>query len=189
MGLRDEWKGLIRAVAPALGAALGGPVGGVAVKFLADKWLGTPEANESDIASYAATATPEALAKLKELDNQFRLEMKRLDIDIFRLETTDVQDARKAHAGNASVFKLGMVVLISFAALMGAVLYGCWAILIDGLKVDAAIAAAVFGLIGTVVGYVAAAAQQVIQFNFGSSYGSKQKTDAMADAVHKLGGR
>jgi hypothetical protein len=49
--------------------------------------------------------------------------------------------------------------------------------------------AIVSALIGTVVGYVAANAQQVVGYFFGSSKGSADKTDALAAAVRGVGQR
>jgi hypothetical protein len=46
--------------------------------------------------------------------------------------------------------------------------------------------AAVFGFLGTVVGYVAANAQQVVSYFFGSSRGSQDKSAAMAEAIKSL---
>ena len=52
---------------------------------------------------------------------------------------------------------------------------------------DVAIVATVAGLVGTVVGYVAANAQQVVSYFFGSSRGSADKTAAMATTISRLG--
>ena len=43
-------------------------------------------------------------------------------------------------------------------------------------------------LIGTIIGYLAGNAQQVVSFCFGSSRGSKAKTDAMTKAFSDVGG-
>jgi hypothetical protein len=51
---------------------------------------------------------------------------------------------------------------------------------------DPGMIAAVFGLIGSIIGYVASQAQSVTNFNFGTSYGSMQKGDAIGLAVTNL---
>jgi hypothetical protein len=48
---------------------------------------------------------------------------------------------------------------------------------------DAGLLATSTGLIGTITGYVAGNAQQVVGYFFGSSQGSADKTEAMAKAV------
>jgi hypothetical protein len=46
---------------------------------------------------------------------------------------------------------------------------------------------AVVGIIGTLIGYVSAKADQVVSYYFGSSSGSKDKTAAMSDALSQVG--
>jgi uncharacterized membrane-anchored protein len=75
---------------------------------------------------------------------------------------------------------------------MGLVVYGCFMLLTGKMTVDAGTAATVAGLVGTVMGYVAANAQQVLGYFFGSSQGSAQKSDHLADSlattIRQLGG-
>ena len=57
----------------------------------------------------------------------------------------------------------------------------------EGITIkDVSVVAAIAGMVGSVVGYIAANAQQVVGYFFGSSAGSSSKTDAMGDAVSKL---
>ncbi len=71
---------------------------------------------------------------------------------------------------------------------MFGVLWGSFEILTGGITVkDIAIVATVSGLIGTVVGYVAANAQQVVSYFFGSSRGSADKTAAISQAISRIG--
>lgn len=90
-----DWKSIVKTIAPALGTALGGPMAGIATKFIADKFLGNPEATEKEIAEAVFSATPDQLLKLKELDNSFNLEMKRLDVDVYNIDYLDRDSARK----------------------------------------------------------------------------------------------
>jgi hypothetical protein len=95
----------------------------------------------------------------------------------------DTADARKANANNDRVFWLGVVILSTFAAVMGASLWGAYGLLTGELPVtNPAVVGMVSGFIGTVIGYVSANAQQVVGFFFGSSKGSEAKTDAMTSA-------
>ena len=183
-----DWKALVAKVAPTLGAALGGPFGGAATKFLADKFLGNPDATEKDVSDYVINATPDGLLKLKELDIEFEKFTAQLGVDIFKVEVGDVQHARETHQDNKGVYRLGVVILATFAVLMGFVLAGGWKLLSHGIQdLDPGAAAAVFGLIGTVVGYIANNAQQVVTYFFGSSFGSKSKTDSLTQAIGRLG--
>jgi hypothetical protein len=82
-----DWKQLVKTVAPVLGTALGGPMAGAATKFIADKFLGNPNASEQEVVQAIQTATPDQLIKLKELDNDFKIEMRAYDSDDFKTET------------------------------------------------------------------------------------------------------
>jgi len=182
-----DWKNLVRAVAPTVATALGTPAAGMAVKILSDSLLGKPDGTEAEIAAAVQTATPDQLLKLKQANQQFAVQMKELDLKLSQAFIDDTKDARSVHGGDPKVFKLGVTVLVTFAIGVGAVMWLMYKILVEGLKTDPSTVAVVFTMIGTVVGYLAANAQQVIGYYFGSSAGSKEKSDAMAKAVEGLG--
>ncbi len=85
-------KNLIGAVAPTIGTALGGPMGNMAANMVADA-LGC-EPTPKKIEQAVQEATPEQLAELKKIDTDFEIKMKELDVDLYALETKDIQDAR-----------------------------------------------------------------------------------------------
>jgi hypothetical protein len=89
-----DWKNIVKSVAPALGTALLGPMGGVATKFIADQLLGKSNASEKEIADTINNASTEQLIKLKELDHDFELRMKELNVDVYQLEVEDRKSAR-----------------------------------------------------------------------------------------------
>ena len=123
--------------------------------------------------------------------------MRELDIDLAKLNAateqaylSDVQDARQSHGGSLGVFWLGIAILLTFAGVMVAVLWGSFQMIAGLIPIkDAGFASTVAGLVGTVIGYVAANAQQVVGYFFGSSKGSADKTDALAAAVRNVGQR
>ncbi len=92
-----DWKKTLGALAPTLATALGGPLAGTATKFIAGKLLGDENADDDAIESFITSANPEQLSELKKIDNDFKLEMKRLDIDVFSLEVEDRGSARQNH--------------------------------------------------------------------------------------------
>jgi hypothetical protein len=183
-----DWKDVVRTVAPALATALGTPLAGTAVKVLSDVFLGVPDAPASAVESAVLNATPNQLLALKTADQEYALKLKELEIDLEKTYIKDTNDARLAHASDQRVFWLGVAILLTFAGAVTGVLYSAHQILLTGMQIaDPGTAAVVFTLIGTLVGYVAANAQQVIGFFFGSSMGSKDKTAALADAIQKVG--
>lgn len=98
-----DWKGLVRAVAPTIGAGLGNAllpgVGGVAGKLamqaVSSALLGKPDAPEAEIIAALETATPDQLLALKAEDHKFAADMKKLDVDVFALENQDRDSARR----------------------------------------------------------------------------------------------
>lgn len=89
-----DWKAIVKTVAPVLGTALGGPLGGMAVKAIGDA-LGLSDATEEAISSAITGAKPEDLLKLKQADQQFAKDMKALDVDLVRIAAGDRDSARK----------------------------------------------------------------------------------------------
>lgn len=105
-------KGLVGAVAPTLGTALGSPLGGAAMSLIAEK-LGVknePKAIEQAI----QTATPEQLLAIKEAELDFESKMAQMEVDVFALESADVQNARQAHKGDWTPRVFGLLSLLGF---------------------------------------------------------------------------
>ena len=70
----DKLLDLLKSAAPALATAVAGPMGGMAVKAIADK-LGV--GNSVEAVTQALTANPEAAARLREIDvREFEAEQK-----------------------------------------------------------------------------------------------------------------
>lgn len=187
-----DWKAVVQAVAPTLGTALGGPLAGAAVKAISMAVFGNPDAKEATIQDQLASGlSSDVLVKLKEQENSFKVLMRSMDVDVLKLEDShskalmeDTEKARSHNAASTAVFRLGMVILATFGSMVAFVLWGSYGLLAGTMTVrDPSMLAVVAGLLGTVIGYVAANAQQVVAFFFGSSKGSADKTDAMADAL------
>lgn len=192
----DEIKNIIKVLAPIAGTLIGGPLGGMAVKALGDA-IGMQAPTQERIveAIRGGSLTPEQVAAIRVADDALKIRMEELKLDHEKIEEdtqkaylNDTQDARKTHAGDKAVFWLGVAVLVTFLADTLATFWLVYAILTEGLKIkDLGVVAAVFGILGTLNGYVAANAQQVLSYYFGSSRGSTDKSREMADAIKKLG--
>jgi hypothetical protein len=90
---------ILSTVAPMIATALGGPLAGAAVSFLASKLGVDPAIVEQTVAGM----TPAQLVQMKELDNQFNLEMAKVGIslDLAQIAVNTTEGA------NASVFVAG----------------------------------------------------------------------------------
>jgi hypothetical protein len=150
----DNIKGLIGDLAPTLGAALGGPVGGAAASMLADV-LGcdpTPQKIEKAIQQ----ATPEQLAGMKKAELDFEVRMKELEVDVFALETKDTQNARDAFREDWTARAI---------ALMSVVLFGCYVFLVTIMPADEND----LNVVNLVLGYLGGIVSSVVSFYFGAS--------------------
>ena len=110
--MKDLLKGVLGAVAPTIGSALGGPMGNMAMGMVAQA-LGCKNETKS-IDKAVQDATPEQLSELKKIDNDFDVKMKELDIDLFALETADIQDARGKFSKDWTARIMGIVVVGGF---------------------------------------------------------------------------
>ena len=159
----SDWKDVVRTVAPALGTALGGPLAGVATRYIANEFLGDGEANEEEIAAALQGATPDDLARLKQLDRDFQVEMEKLLMqDRADARERDVQlVTQRGHNYRADI--------LAFLAVCGLV-FCVWTV-----ANDPALPSGVREVIMFVAGTFATAMRDVYAFEFGSSRGSKDK--------------
>lgn len=150
----DMIKGVVGAVAPTLGTALGGPLGGAAASMIADA-LGCDN-DEKSINKALQSATPDQLAMVKEADLEFDARMKELDVDLFALETKDKQDARSHFSKDWTAKLIGVVMVLFFCAYIAM-------ITIMPPEQNS------MELINLVLGYMGGLVSAVISFYFGAS--------------------
>ena len=105
-------KNVVGNLAPTLGSALAGPMGGMAGNLVAEVLGCDPEPKKIEQA--IQNATPEQLMELKKAEKDFEIKMKELDVDIFVMETADIQDARKVFAKDWTPRIFGLVALFGF---------------------------------------------------------------------------
>lgn len=173
-----DWKSIVGTVAPTIATALGGPLAGLAVKAIGGVFGLGDGASDEDVAAAVRGATPEQLLALKKADQDFAVKMRELDIDLERIAAGDRDSARRREAAIGGLINptLAGLVLIGFFATVGAVLSG-----------EVNLSGEAGAVIGTMIGYVSAKAEQVVAYYFGSSAGSKAKTDLMARNGHGRG--
>jgi hypothetical protein len=168
-----DWKQIISTVAPWIGTALGGPLGGMAVTAAASA-LGLSDKTTDALKNAISGATPEQMLALKNADNDFAIKMQALGFqhveDMEKLFVGDRDSARKREMAvqDKTNRNLAYIVVGAFLALVGSTILGY-------AKVDSVLA-------GTLVGYLSAKCEQVLAYYFGSSKSSDRKTELLAQS-------
>ena len=155
-------KNIVGAVAPTLGTALGGPMGGMAAKTIASV-LGCNEDPKS-IQKAIEQATPEQMLELKKAEQAFEVQMKELEVDVFKLEVADTQDARKAFSKDWTTRIMGIATLGGFLGYI-------FLVTLQPPEQNSE------ALINLVLGYLGGLASAVISFYFGASHGGDKKDE------------
>lgn len=155
-------KNIIGAVAPTIGTALGGPMGNMAANMVADV-LGC-EPTPKKIEQAVQAATPEQLAELKKIDADFEVKMKELDVDLYALQTKDIQDARGKFSKDWTSRIIGVTVVGGF---MGYI----FLVTLQPPEQNSE------ALINLVLGYLGGLASAVISFYFGASNAKGKKDE------------
>ncbi len=151
---------IIGSVAPTLGTALGGPLGGMAGDAIS-KVLGCDN-DPVSLEKAIATATPEQLLEIKKVEKEFEAKMKELDVDLYKLETQEKQDARKTFSKDWTARIIGI-------AMVGGFLGYIFLVTLQPPEQNSE------ALINLVLGYLGGLASAVISFYFGAS--NKQDKD------------
>ena len=146
---------IVGAVAPTLGTALGGPLGGMASGVIS-KVLGVDN-NQQAIERAIQSATPEQLLEIKKAEKEFEVKMQELQVDVFKLETQDKQDARSKFGRDWTARIIGIAMIGGFL---------CYIFLVTIQPPEQNSEA----LINLVLGYLGGLASAVISFYFGASH-------------------
>ena len=101
-------------------------------------------------------ATPEQMLELKKAEAEFELKMKELEVDVFKLETADIQDARGKFGKDWTARIIGIAVVGGF---MGYI----FLVTIQPPEQNSE------ALINLVLGYLGGLASAIISFYFGAS--------------------
>ena len=165
-----DWKKTLAAVAPALATALGGPMAGVAVS-MATRGLGIAE-GEDALAAAVASGDPNVLVKLKEVDNTFLVEMKRLDVDLERVHSGDRVSARDMATKTSLAPQIGLSLLFTTGFIVVLTTLFSGEEVINPKMMQAAM---------YVMGILSAGMVQIMNFWFGSTSGSAKKSETIAN--------
>lgn len=169
MSILSKLKKIVGTVSPLLGGALGGPLGGMAGKMLQTA-LGV---NSEDAALAMLESDPDSLLKIKGIEADLEVRMGELGITEEQIHADDRDSARDL----AKAKGMSPQVILSTVFIGG---YFSMMYLFFTSNLVAELDDFAKGQLGIMIGVLTASIVQIMNFWFGSSSGSKRKTEVMA---------
>lgn len=173
-----DWKSILGQIAPTFATAIGGPAAGIAVNFFAKQLLGSePESTEEGLKAIEAAvlgASPEQLANIKQIEANFKIEMKRLEINVYELDVENQKSARESgdrvlHIPQAV---LTLITVTGFFALMMFMLGG-------EFEVDEVTDRFLYMMVGSLLTYVS----MIFRYWFGGSQTDERNLEKIYNSV------
>jgi len=166
---RGRIKRAIAQTAPRLARALGGPLAGAAVAQISRAIFGAPDADETLISETLATLSPEHLVALKKAEHEFALALRQASVEEHRIAAADRASARarQVEMRDWMPSALGVLIILGFFIVLAAM-------------VSRRLPAGAETEFSIMLGALATMTAAVVNYFFGSSAGSKQKTRLMA---------
>ena len=154
----DKLKSIVSFVAPTLAQGLANPAGaisGMALNAIADK-LGI-EPKPETVTKALEQPTQAQLLELKKVEQDFKVQMKQLEVDVYKIETQDIQNARKTFSGDWTSKFMGLLVICGFLGYI-------FLVTLQPPEQNSE------ALINLVLGYLGGLASAIISFYFGASH-------------------
>lgn len=172
-----DWKKALSTIAPAIAGAIGSPLAGAATAALMSAFGidgDSPDAMDK-LATRVQNATAEDLLLIKQADQNFRIRMKELDIDLDKAVMSDVQSAREMAKSLAQ--SLGKKNWRPDVMFILAVLVTCGLVWV--VWKDPNINEYVKGIFTLVLGRFLGYLDNIYNFEFGSTRSSKTKDETI----------
>jgi hypothetical protein len=166
---------VLATIAPTIASAMGGPLAGMATTAVIGALGLAPETPQKEVIAALSTATPEQLMSIKAAEQQFLLDMKKLEISVHELHYKDRDSARQREIQAQDSWTPRILA----AAVIGLYIGVQWYIL--GHIIDSAMKEVVMRSLGT----LDAAVGLILGYYFGSSVGSSQKNDQIRELINK----
>lgn len=169
-----DWKSTLSKVAPMLGAAVGGPFGGMAASAALSLLGIEPKKGkeESQLKQALVAMTPEQAIQLKMAEKNWLATMTELELKEEDLHAKDRASARDMASKTTIIPQMSLSVLYTV---------GYIAVLYMFLTGGVAIADATRSEFNMILGVLTAGQVQIMNFWFGSSSGSKEKTSKLKE--------
>lgn len=164
----------LQQIAPTVATALLGPLGGVAVSAIGNI-LGVSEATTDKISAaiQAGQLTPDQISQLKELEMKYQADEKERGFKYAELAFKDRDSARQANVAGGiqgRLFVMSVVLLVLTLGTEVWVLFKGYPETIPEI------------IVGRVLGLMDAVAMMTLQYYYGTTVGSSQKTELLAKA-------
>ena len=162
----------LKEIAPTAATLLGGPLAGMAVDAIG-KAVGLSDATKDQVkeALTSGTINAEQMAAIKQAEAELVLKVKQLDIDMEKIHAGDRASARDMAAKTGDTWTPRVIALVVFIV-WGAVNWKLFNGTISGDMRE---------LVARALGTLDATLMAVIYYYFGSSAGSKEKTQTLTD--------
>ena len=167
-----DWKAALGKVAPMIGTALGGPFGGMAASAALSLLDIEPDKGneEKQLEQAMASMTPKQAIKLKMAEKNWLTTMRELDLKEEDLHAKDRDSARDL------AIKTSIKPQVILSALYTS---GYFAVLYMFLTGDVTVDDSMKAEFNLILGVLTAGQVQIMNFWFGSSSGSKEKTSKL----------
>jgi len=166
---RRRIKKTITGIAPQIAEALGGPLAGTAVETLSEVLFGKPDAAEDEIDAVLETLSPQQIEAIRAADLAFEQMVSEAAIAQAKIAADDRADARfhQRTMEDKTASRLGALIIIGFFVVLAVMVTQR---LPTGAETEFSI----------MLGALATMTAAVVNYFFGSSAGSKEKTRLMS---------
>lgn len=167
-----DWTDTLKQLAPTVATALLGPLGGAAVTAIGNI-LGIDNATQEQIkkAVTSGSLTPEQVGEIQKLEMQYQENERERGFKYADLAFRDRDSARKSNVSGGVQARLFWLSLWLLTTVLTAELCVLWLGIPHGVPEI---------IVGRILGMLDATAMQVMNYWFGTSSGSAQKTDLLA---------
>lgn len=164
-GAKGRIRRAIRGAAPQLAEALGGPLAGKAVEALSRAIFGSDGASEDDIDAALEKAGPEHLIAIRNAEIGFEVAMRNAAVEEARIDAGDRASARARQQAmqDWTPSVLGALIILGFFIVLG-------------VMVARQLPAGTETEFSIMLGALATMTAAVVNYFFGSSAGSREKT-------------
>ncbi|WDI32031.1 hypothetical protein PUV54_02355 [Hyphococcus flavus] len=169
---RGKIKKIIAGIAPGIATALGGPLAGAAVSQLSRAIFGGDDVDEETLAQTLERASPEHLIALKKAEQEFQIALRQASVEELRIDAGDRANARERQIkmNDWTPSALGALVILGFFIVLGVMVAKKLPV---GAETEFSI----------MLGALATMTAAVVNYFFGSSAGSREKTRLIAFPV------